>query len=64
MIVVKEPGVVAGVEVAHLTFREQDPSLHFDTLVPDGTLVEPARAGSVMSDFRSSLRRGSATLGA
>src|SRR5262245_1163562 len=39
-IVVKGPGVVAGVEIARLTFRELDPSLKFDALVPDGAEVE------------------------
>jgi len=39
-IVVKEPGVVAGVEVARLTFRELDPSLKFEVLAPDGSVVE------------------------
>jgi nicotinate-nucleotide pyrophosphorylase (carboxylating) len=38
-IVAKEPGVIAGSEVARLVFRELDPTLRFEVLVPDGTAV-------------------------
>lgn len=63
VIVVKEPGVIAGVEVAQLTFRELDPSLRFETLVPDGTRVEAGvavarvfgSAGSVLTGERTAL---------
>jgi len=62
-ITVKEAGVVAGVEVARLTFREQDPSLRFDTLVPDGTKVDAGvavariagSAGSILTAERTAL---------
>src|SRR5262245_30504440 len=62
-ITVKEAGVVAGVEVARLTFREQDPSLRFDTLVPDGTKVDAGvavariagSAGSILTAERNGL---------
>ena len=45
-IVVKEPGVVAGVEVARLVFRELDPGLRFEALVADGTRVEAGVAAA------------------
>ena len=62
-IVVKEAGVIAGVEVARLTFREQDASLRFDTLVPDGTKVDAGvavarisgSAGSILTAERTAL---------
>src|SRR5262245_12754443 len=43
-IVVKEKGVVAGLEIARLTFREVDALLKVDLLVPDGSVVEPGIA--------------------
>jgi nicotinate-nucleotide pyrophosphorylase (carboxylating) len=63
VIVVKEPGVIAGVEVAQLTFRELDPTLRFETLVPDGTKVDAGvavarvfgSAGSVLTGERTAL---------
>lgn len=43
-IVIKEPGVVAGLFVAKLAFREVDPHLKFKPLVQDGARVEPGTA--------------------
>lgn len=40
-IVAKEPGVIAGVEVAAEVFRRVDPSLEVRVDAPDGTAVEP-----------------------
>ena len=62
-IVAKQPGVVAGVEVARLTFRELDPALKFDILAPDGTQVEAGAAivrvfgpaGSLLTGERTAL---------
>ena len=62
-IVVKEAGVVAGVEVARLTFRELDAALRFDPLVADGSAVEPGvavarvfgSAGSILTAERTAL---------
>src|SRR5262245_36374706 len=42
VIMAKEPGVIAGLDVARLTFREADPSLKFRALAKDG---DPLRAG-------------------
>ncbi len=63
VIVVKEPGVIAGVEVAKLTFRELDPLLKFEVLAADGAAVEPGvavarvfgSAGSVLTGERTAL---------
>ncbi len=62
-IVVKERGVVAGIEVAKLVFRELDPLLKFETLVADGTLVEAGvavvrltgSAGPILTGERTAL---------
>ena len=62
-IMLKEPGVVVGVEIARLTFRELDPTLRFEPLVPDGTQVEAgvavARvfgpAGAILTGERTAL---------
>ena len=39
-LLVKEPGVVCGLEVAEAVFRALDPDVRFDTLVEEGTVVE------------------------
>ena len=40
-LLVKEPGVVAGLAVAAIVFREADPAIAFQPLIPDGTPVRP-----------------------
>ena len=62
-IVVKEAGVVAGLEVAQLVFRELDVSLRFEPLVKDGARVEAGvavarlfgSAGTVLTGERTAL---------
>ncbi|MBA3433566.1 MAG: carboxylating nicotinate-nucleotide diphosphorylase [Actinobacteria bacterium] len=39
-LLVKEPGVVCGLEAAEAVFRVLDPDVRFDTLVEEGTVVE------------------------
>lgn len=39
-IVAKEPGVVSGLEIAQMTFREVDPSLKFRATTRDGQVVK------------------------
>jgi nicotinate-nucleotide pyrophosphorylase (carboxylating) len=63
VIVAKEPGVVSGLEIAQMTFREVDPALKFKPLVKDGDAVEPGvawaqvtgSAASVMTAERTAL---------
>jgi len=63
VIMVKQPGVVAGLEVARLTFRELDASLRFEPMVADGTWVEAGvaaarvfgSAGSIFTAERTAL---------
>lgn len=45
VIMAKAPGIVAGGEIAEMTFREVDPTLKLKRLVPDGT---PVAAGVVL----------------
>ncbi len=40
-LLVKDPGVLAGVELAHLVFREVDPQLRVEQLLADGARVQP-----------------------
>jgi nicotinate-nucleotide pyrophosphorylase (carboxylating) len=62
-IMVKERGVVAGIEVARLVFRELDPTIKFETLLPDGTAVQPGvavaritgSAGPILTGERTAL---------
>jgi nicotinate-nucleotide pyrophosphorylase (carboxylating) len=60
-IVVKERGVVAGVELARLVFRELDPSLKFEALVPDGTAVEAGVAVARLSGSAGPILTGERT---
>ncbi len=38
-LLVKEAGIIAGVEVARMVFRRLDPSVGLEVLIPDGTPV-------------------------
>ena len=40
-LIVKDTGIIAGVELAKLIFKKLDPSLTLKILIPDGTPVEP-----------------------
>jgi nicotinate-nucleotide pyrophosphorylase (carboxylating) len=63
VIVMKEPCVVAGLEVARLTFREIDPHLTFELLAADGDRVEAGvavarvfgSAGGILTAERTAL---------
>ncbi|MBI4498166.1 MAG: carboxylating nicotinate-nucleotide diphosphorylase [Chloroflexi bacterium] len=55
---VKAPGVLAGLPVAELAFRRVDPAVRVETLVEDGSQVEPGQvvariAGPVASILRA-----------
>jgi nicotinate-nucleotide pyrophosphorylase (carboxylating) len=49
IILVKENGVLAGVEVAQHVFHRIDPSLETEILIPDGTPVKPDDIAGVIS---------------
>jgi nicotinate-nucleotide pyrophosphorylase (carboxylating) len=63
VIMAKAPGVVSGLEIAMLTFREVDPQLTFKALLHDGTSVAAGAvlakitglAGSIMTAERTAL---------
>ncbi len=40
-LLVKQPGIIAGVEVAERVFRRLDPTVKLDILIPDGMPVTP-----------------------
>ncbi|NOT34467.1 MAG: carboxylating nicotinate-nucleotide diphosphorylase [Candidatus Eisenbacteria bacterium] len=62
-IMVKEDGVVAGLDVARLVFRELEPALRFEPQVRDGTFVKAGVAaarlfgpvGSILTGERTAL---------
>jgi len=62
-LVAKEPGVVAGLDLAKLTFRELDPQLTFEALAADGDVVKAGvavarvfgSAGSLLTAERTAL---------
>src|SRR5437870_423540 len=45
-LVAKAPGIIAGVDIARLAFREADPSLKFRALARDG---DPVQAGAAIA---------------
>ena len=56
-IMVKEQGVLAGLDVARLTFREAAPALKFRTLAADGDAVAPGVAvAQVLGDIGGILK--------
>jgi len=56
-IMAKEVGVVAGLDVARITFREADPALKFRPLAKDGDALKPGQAvAQVIGDAGSVLK--------
>src|SRR5512143_1925072 len=56
-IVAKEAGVIAGLDVVRLTFREADPTLKYRPLAHDGEAVVPGQAvAQVLGDAGSILK--------
>lgn len=57
VIVAKQKGVAAGIEVGRLTFAEADPKLKFRPLAQDGALLEPGVAlAQIIGDVGSILK--------
>ncbi len=44
-LLVKEPGIIAGVEVAEMVFRRLDPAARLEILIPDGS---PVKIGDII----------------
>jgi nicotinate-nucleotide pyrophosphorylase (carboxylating) len=56
-IVIKEAGVIAGLDVAKLTFREAEPTLKWRPLLKDGDVVKPGvAAAQVLGDVGGILK--------
>ena len=48
-VLIKEPGVLAGIKIAGKVFRRVDPSLEMKTLIKDGTRVQPGDVVATVS---------------
>jgi nicotinate-nucleotide pyrophosphorylase (carboxylating) len=48
-LLVREPGVVCGIDAAEAVFRALDPGVRFESLVEDGTLVESTTVVAVVT---------------
>ncbi len=53
ILVAKAPGVIAGLPIAHLVFRNFDKNIQWDELKPDGSVVEP---GDIIAKFSGNFR--------
>jgi nicotinate-nucleotide pyrophosphorylase (carboxylating) len=58
MLLVKEQGVLAGVELARRVFETIDPGLHFELLLNDGTAVQPGDIAFIISGRSRSILSG------
>lgn len=54
-LIVKEPGILAGVEVAKTIFHKFDPELQIEVLITDGSRVEPGDIAFIVSGKVQSL---------
>jgi nicotinate-nucleotide pyrophosphorylase (carboxylating) len=57
-LLIKESGVLAGIEVARLVYREIDPSLRFEVVLTDGTAVKPGDIAFFVSGSSRSILSG------
>ncbi|NOY95781.1 MAG: carboxylating nicotinate-nucleotide diphosphorylase [Chlorobi bacterium] len=53
ILVAKAPGVIAGLPIAHLVFKNFDKNIQWDELKPDGSVVEP---GDIIAKFSGDFR--------
>ena len=60
-IVAKQAGVICGVDVARLVFRECDPNLRFRAIMPDGYRVQPGQAVAQVVGDAGSILKGERT---
>ena len=60
-IIIKERGIVAGVEVVKKVFLRVDPSLKFNVLIKDGTKVRPGDTAVTVSGRVISILKGERT---
>lgn len=60
-LLVKQQGVIAGMEIAAATFRLLDPSLIFKPLIEDGSMVEPGQLLATVEGKTAPLLTGERT---
>jgi nicotinate-nucleotide pyrophosphorylase (carboxylating) len=57
-LLIKEDGIVAGVEIAKEVYHQLDPSLVFEPLIPDGSPVKPGDIAFIISGSSRSILSG------
>lgn len=57
-LLVKEEGILAGVEVAQLVFKQLDPTLKIEVLIPDGSHIKPGDIAFYVSGSSGSILSG------
>ena len=53
LLLIKEPGVLSGVDIARLVFKTLDPGLDIEIFIPDGT---PVKTGDIAFIVKGSIR--------
>ncbi|HTU89449.1 MAG TPA: carboxylating nicotinate-nucleotide diphosphorylase [Gemmataceae bacterium] len=61
VLVARQPGILAGLPAAELTFALVDPTLMFETVRADGSLLQPGDRLAVLSGRARSILRGERT---
>lgn len=57
-LLVKQPGILAGVDIAHEVFKTLDDSLIFEKILEDGTLIKPGDIAFYLSGSSRSITIG------
>jgi nicotinate-nucleotide pyrophosphorylase (carboxylating) len=57
-LLVKEEGILAGVEIAKQVYRQLDPSIHFEIVINDGSAVNPGDIAFYVSGSSRSILSG------
>jgi nicotinate-nucleotide pyrophosphorylase (carboxylating) len=57
-LLIKEEGILAGADVARQVYRQLDPSVHFEIVIPDGTHVKPGDIAFYVSGSSRSILSG------
>lgn len=60
-VLVKEKGVLAGIDVAARVFQRVDPSLKIDVLIKDGTAIQPGDIAATVAGSAASLLKAERT---
>ncbi|MCU0369907.1 MAG: carboxylating nicotinate-nucleotide diphosphorylase [Bacteroidales bacterium] len=57
-LLVKEEGILAGVNIAREVYHQLDPALTFETLIPDGSVIKPGDVAFYISGSSRSILSG------